>query len=56
MTYITVLLSEIVLLIISQTKITGSMSFAILPLPHSSSHGAVSILSLQPPTEVNVKS
>lgn len=55
-TYITVLLSQIVLLIISQTKITDSMSFAILPLPHSSSHGAVSIVSLQPPTEINVKS
>lgn len=46
-TYMTVLLSQIVLLIISQTKITDSMSFAIVPLPHSSSHGAVSIMSLQ---------
>lgn len=39
---ITVLISQIVLLIVSQTKITDSMSFAILPL----SHGAVSVVSL----------
>lgn len=54
--YISVLLLQIVLLISSQTKITDSMSFAILPLPASSSHGAVSIVPLQSPTEINGKS
>lgn len=40
-TYIAVLLLQIALLISSQTKITDSMSFAILPLPASSSHSTV---------------